>query len=419
MHRKSLTRVMLVLLLCTGVLLGNAAMALAAPAPWQSVDVTVHGDEAGGAVVVVSGQLPETTKLPAEVVLAVPTGGELQWAGEILGGAAEDDLQLAPTTKTKGTMDLYSFKLSKSRNGQVEVILPSASVFDGSQYRVTLTWVAPQDIPEVSVSARVPQGSQVTEPLEGADQLSGPANSTFYERTTKGVKAGDKVALAMAFTAPSAVAATGGATAGASDPTLALVLIGIVALAAMTVVFLAAGRIKRARSDEDPDDAETPVRSKEKRSSSKTTEEVDVPEERRPARSNMKLVIVALVIVAMAIPLLVAVVVAQESRKPQVSTDSVTQTWSQTEPCTTASIPLKAASPAEASAAAARLFAAIQTVPGIVSATVHFSQPSIEIGYCDSSSSEAELRQRLAATGMVDAAGSAEASGAPGGAGTP
>jgi len=84
------TTMLLVALFC-------ASTALAAPAPWQRVDVILHAEESGG-VMLVSGELPPGTKLPAEAELSVPAGSTLLWTGEILGGATSEDPSLTCTT---------------------------------------------------------------------------------------------------------------------------------------------------------------------------------------------------------------------------------------------------------------------------------------------------------------------------------
>ena len=55
----------------------SASVALAAPSAWQNVDVTRHFEQ-DGSILLVSGDLPETAKLPAEAELAVPAGSQLQ-----------------------------------------------------------------------------------------------------------------------------------------------------------------------------------------------------------------------------------------------------------------------------------------------------------------------------------------------------
>jgi hypothetical protein len=80
-----------ILVLALGSLALTPALALAKePAAWSKVDVAVHAEQ-NGTLMIVSGELPESTALPAKVKLAAPAGSTFQWAGEILGGDVSQD----------------------------------------------------------------------------------------------------------------------------------------------------------------------------------------------------------------------------------------------------------------------------------------------------------------------------------------
>ena len=107
----------------------SAQSAFAAVAQWETVDVTVHPEQNGG-VLLISGQLPGSVTLPAQAELAVPAGGELQWIGQILGGAASADPELQYAKRTVGGWSMFSPSPSPShvsRRSRYPSRLPSSS----------------------------------------------------------------------------------------------------------------------------------------------------------------------------------------------------------------------------------------------------------------------------------------------------
>ena len=104
-----------------------------------------------------------------------------------------------------------------------------------------------------------------------------------------------------------------------------------------------------------------------------------------------------------------AVVVGTQSTRPKMTGDTISQTFSSAEPCATAKIPLAVDAGADPQQTADKLFAAIKPIPGLTTATFNRKTATIDIGYCESSSSEAALRQALAPTGLVAEGGAAVA----------
>ncbi len=178
-----------------------AAPAFAAPESWESVDVTAKTEDSGS-LLLVSGALPEDAKLPAEVSLAVPAGAQLIWAGEILGGPAENDPAVEPTKVTKGDSDIYSFTLTKARRGQLELAVPAVAAFDGSAYAAALKWTSSEPVPTVRLSVQVPQGAPLVRAAENSKLEPAADGSSYYTRTFEGVEAGAPLALEFAYGAP-------------------------------------------------------------------------------------------------------------------------------------------------------------------------------------------------------------------------
>ncbi len=395
-----------------------ATTVVAAPTGWEQMDVTRHYGQDGG-VLLVSGELPAATTLPAEAELSVPAGSQLQWIGEILGGASSEDPELTYTKTTVGASDIYRFTLTKSRTAQIEVPAPGAQPFDGSTYTSSLTWVATQEVPSVRMNLRVPQAAKIASPSPDAALLPGDSTYSFYSKTFKNVKAGDTLDLAVAYSLPAAGTASTGAAAPAGSNSAVPIMLVLLVLAAFAALIFAVRRKMTGGepSDEDLGARETDrrTRSRAESSAAETTDADDVdgasdsesPVSGQPMSGRAKRnLVTALIVGALAVA---AVVVGMQSTAPKMTGDTISQTFSAGEPCATAKISLAVPDQADPQKTAEALFAAIKPIAGLTTATYNRKTSSIDIGYCDSTSSEAALRQALAPTGMVAAGGAAVA----------
>ena len=97
------------------------------------------------------------------------------------------------------------------------------------------------------------------------------------------------------------------------------------------------------------------------------------------------------------------VIVGVETNKPRVTGDTISRTFAGGEACATASIALGVPPGADAVTTAQSLFDALKAVPSITTVTYSLKASTVEVGYCESSSSEAALREALAPTGLVSA----------------
>jgi hypothetical protein len=122
----------------------------------------------------------------------------------------------------------------------------------------------------------------------------------------------------------------------------------------------------------------------------------------QPRRSLMsKKSIMTVCIVA---PIFVlAVIVGAQAAKPKFEGDTITQTFSQGEPCATATVTLNLTGGADPLDVSESLFAAIKPVKGLNSATLNLKTSSIEVGFCESSANEDVIRKALLPTGLVAA----------------
>lgn len=94
-------------------------------------------------------------------------------------------------------------------------------------------------------------------------------------------------------------------------------------------------------------------------------------------------------------------VFAAQANKPKFNGETISKTFSSGAPCATATVPLSLADGADQAAVSETLFAALEPVPGMNTATLNTRSSSIEVGFCESRATEAAIRQALAPTGLV------------------
>lgn len=376
----------------------SATVAFAAPLQWQSVDVTLHS-ESSDARMLVSGTLPETVSIPAEAELSVPAGSAFMWIGEILGGDPSADPELKYTKTTVGELDVYRFTLTKSRTAQVEIPAPIKQVINGSTYTLALKWTSAQDVPEVRLIARVPQGAQIAVPVEGASMQPGEEGFSYYVKTIKGVKAGQPLELTFDYSLPATPA--GGATTG-TNPIIPLVLVLFVIAVAALVVVSVRRKPEEQSSDDDQsaiaEPADTPVEFVD--DDAPFSEASPETQRSRPAGASKRMLITAVVIGAL---IVAAFVVVGQTTKPKLVGDTITRTFSPGEPCLTSTLAVTAPNSADPNKTAEKLFAALGPLGGMNIATYNVKTKSVEVGFCESKTSEIAVRQALAATGLVAA----------------
>jgi hypothetical protein len=392
--------------LAAALLFGTASVALAKTVPWDSVDLVVH-EEQGKQLFIIAGQLPTATPLPAEVEMAVPAGLQLQWAGEILGGDPAKDPSVQYKLAKVGNSDVYSFPVSTSRTAQLELAITDAVRLDGSKYVAAVQWTPSQDVRELKIGFRIPAGAQIGTPVEGAVTVPGPTGFDYYRKTVTNVKAGQPVNFAFDYSMPG-VAGAAASGSGASNGNAAAFAIIAVLFATIAGLMFAVWRKMQSKGEGAP--ATSSARTATKATSSvnrsaapgsKTSAAARASkatsEPQPKPRSKAGIVLVG-VIAALAIGAFFAV---NASTKPQVQGDVITRTFSSGDPCTSTVVPLAVTAGGDMSDAAEKLFAVLQTLPSITTATIYKDQPRIEVGYCESSLQPGQVEQALAATGLV------------------
>ncbi len=408
-------RITLVTVLCL-LQLAFASAAFAAPSPWQTVDIVFHAEESGG-VMTVYAELAEGVTLPAQARLSVPAGAEVQWIGEILGGDPAQDPELKFAKTTEGAADIYAFTLTQARIAQIEMLLPAGRTFDGTAYTTALTWPAAEDLPQVRVAVLMPKGAQIVTPAPGAQIMAGDSTSDYYAKTVKDVKAGDVVDLAVTYTEPAAQpAATTGSGASVSAPGgsqgtfVSILLVVVLLVGGVMVVMGARGKIAARTADadaaEEPADgaATGPVATFAAAHAADDDAADDASDAdgdasggsaAGAAKRRMVTAIIAGVLV------IAAVALGIQAAKPQVVGDTVAEVFVQGEACVTVDIPVASAGDKDPTATGKALFDAIRPLPGLKSATYDFKNGALTVGFCESETSEAAIREALAPTGML------------------
>ncbi len=369
--------------------LSYAVPALAAPSAWSFVDVQLHMED-GQPRLVVSGDLPEDVPLPYEAELAVPSGTQLEWIGEILGGPPAEDPPLQYVVKTVGDMDIYTFTLTKSRTAQFEGVSTGMTGTTGETQNTTIKWTAWQDLPSVRVSQRLPRGTQVIQASDGASMQPGDETYSYYSKTVTNVKAGDVVDLTFSYTLPTSAPSQG--SSQSSTDVIVTVFMGAAVLLLLGILVVSLRQKPTTRSPEPAAQA--------------------APQERAPAqtkeRTNMKLspkhwiwLVGALAIAAFLVYQTVAETPGKRTQDGQIATKIISATKGDA----TAVFDITLGSDGDPAHEADHIFDSIQS-QAIDRASFDASTLQLEVQYDSASITEGDIRQMLAAAGYVALAAS-------------
>ncbi|MBI5232622.1 MAG: hypothetical protein HY876_10720 [Coriobacteriales bacterium] len=262
------------------------APALATPASWASVDVRLIQAQDGTPVVLVGGDFPDGTKLPATGVLSVPSGIKPTWVGEILGGDPSKDPTAKYSVTPKQGFDAVTLTLTKVTKGQVEYADPAAVAKSGQESKATLRWTSPEAIPSAKLYIQLPQGATVTSPGDTKQESLG--GQTFYSKAFTAVKAGQALEVNVTYTggspgggtAPQApgAPAPGAPIQGSSPSPIPVIAGGLLAAALIFFVFKQRRRALEAAGDEDAEMEEEPPTAKRGKASKHAEPEPDEDE---------------------------------------------------------------------------------------------------------------------------------------------
>jgi len=387
------------------LLAGVPLSAGAAPAAWKFVDVTLQTEQQP--LLLVSGELSGETPLPSQGELAVPAGSQLLWIGEVLGGAPSEDPTLQYVKTTVGATDIYTFTLSKSRVAQIEVAAPGMSTFDGTTYTSALTWTAWTDLAQVRIAERVPAGSQVIQPVEGATMQPGSPEFSYYAKIVQNAKAGDTLGLTYSYTVGSGAPAS---PAGSSSGIAIAVIAGaILLLGGLLVLALrrgpgtteSVGAPANARRDATAADAP-------RTASSRPAKGQPVAQPVATPARRIKPGMVMVGVMALAVVGFVAAV--SGGTATQVAEGKITKDFGAANPCSSASIPVMAKAGVDLASDGKQIVEAFTGADGVGVVSLDVTNATLDVAFCSSSQSEESVRQILLGTGLIDVAAAPAAS---------
>lgn len=380
--------------------LSYAAPALAAPSAWSFVDVGLHLEN-GQPLILVSGDLPEDVPLPYEAELAVPSGTQLQWIGEILGGPPAEDPQLQYVKTTVGDMDIYKFTLTKSRTAQFEGISTGMTGTAGEIQNTTIKWTAWQDLPSVRVSQRLPRGAQVSQASDGASMQAGDETYSRYSKTVTNAKAGDVVDLTFSYTLP--ISAPSAGSSQSSTNVIVTVFMGAAALLLLGIVVVSMRQKAEARSSEPVAQAAPPERTPARqqprtKQQPRTVEEPAVESTPRPGFLRPQFLIAGVLI------MVVVVAVSALSSSGSVKNGKITKFFGSTSPCSSTSLVLMPNPGVDLAEQGKDIVDAFSGYDGIGDVTLTIDTSTLDVTFCESSHTEESVRQIVEGTGLVSLA---------------
>ncbi len=224
------------------------ALAIPAAAHARVVEYQIQLSPAGdpaGALAVVNVVLDAADPLPQEVSIPVPHGAVLLWAGEILGGAPEDDPAREPALTQVGDMDVYTFTLQEAFVGQIEIVLDPADI-SGSELSYAMTWTNPGE--EVLLSASVvaePGASDVrVSPARSGDVQSNTIGETLHPLEATRLANGESYVIEASWTRGEGAAVVGDS---AASQDLLPYLIGALVVALVSLVVVVVRERTKAR----------------------------------------------------------------------------------------------------------------------------------------------------------------------------
>jgi hypothetical protein len=197
------------------------------------IDVQIWPGQAGKTAVITVVEVDAKTKLPATVRIPVMPGTTVEWAGEILGGPAESDVQQAFKLVQGQGGQFAEFTLTKSRRGQIDAIGFPIEM-SGDKVLIALEYVQSVSSPLTAISVRIPANvSKVKiEPKPSGDPVDNADGETLYSLKPKAYEPGEKQKVTLSYsTVPPAVPAPG------SDLNPVLIGLGI-ALAVVVIAMM-------------------------------------------------------------------------------------------------------------------------------------------------------------------------------------
>jgi len=226
-----------------------------AAAPLQEVNVRLDTTVPGMAgLMMVTGELSADTSLPATVELMVPTGVEILWIGEVLGGPVANNPQVTmERIPVDGEFDTVRAVLTRSRIIQIEYGASGMVASSPESVSAGVTWRVPSSIPMVRMGVVVPAGSTLTTgPAGTRPEVIDSMRSIFFQEFTDTAPGQDvefRVTYAAGTGAPGAPGQAQGGFSAAVFPIIAIIV--VVGVAVVLLVFSASKKRQRLAEQED------------------------------------------------------------------------------------------------------------------------------------------------------------------------
>lgn len=263
--RRSCLAVVLAALAVAGLLLPPSAVAAPADEVWAGVQVTLDMSPKGVPTMLIMGELNATARLPAEVALAVPAGKTITWAGEVFPSGNGQDTKVAYRVEKNAApgWDRILFKMTKSRDAQVEVAVPGAITVQGTKELAKVTWTTLGGVGKVQMAIDMPAGSKVDTGTPGGGVVQSDRGPVYAAVSSGGVRARVELSLRVLYTRGAGGTTARGAVApsrpgSGSGPWLAVVVFLILLLGYLVVSRRMAPEDGKAEGVEErrPDDRE-------------------------------------------------------------------------------------------------------------------------------------------------------------------
>jgi hypothetical protein len=207
--------------------------------------------------------------------------------------------------------------------------------------------------------------------------------------------------LLAAFAAPALAAPSSSAGSGGMSGSNSIVVLILGLAAGCFVLLLFAAWRRMASGQGEPADSDG---SAFRTSTGSEDESVSNPRKRSVATTARRAAVVAVIVLMSG----VAMWAGLDTAKPRSAGDAISKTFSSGQPCATVTIALSVPAGADPAATADTLFAALEPVAGMNTASYNAGTSSVEVGFCESKASEGAIRQALAPTGMVGPTGAVE-----------
>jgi len=424
-RRRSAGKLALVALACA-VSFALPAAAVASPLSRLDVTLLVQSQGGGEPLLLVAGELPEGTSLPAEIVLPVPEGAVVEWSGEILGTDVQNDIPVEARIEQRDGVNVVVFTLTQSRVGQAEVSYPGAvEPVDGYTLVGGYNLVAPSDIASARVAVALPPGGQVSSLPQGTLSAQGPQGYTYYYQEITDVASGAPLIYAIQFGMDAAAVPAAPVAPGQSSevPPLVIVLIAAVLAGSVLVVLAARARTQAAAIDSGVEDvahaehaessemfgsvespgaaAESLEPSDREKSDPESVEPAPVASESRSWLTPQRLVIVAGVLV---VGIVVAVILGGQQGQVGVTEMSdgwISQRISTASAESTVDFNAMIACECPPESEAPKMFDALRAVPGVAHAALEESTLRLRVQYDPALTDEAAIAMALRAAGYL------------------